>query len=122
MFKSSHSPHHHLKLIQTITSYTTLTGHFAPNRQVQKAPRSRQFDRQLFMSDGKCHQRVVARAVSTLNQPTQPRSSTGAVNLFTTTLIDAAEAEVPSPRRRRERGWCEPAETSPTFKVAWATR
>ena len=44
------------------------------------------------MTNGKRRQPIVARVVSTFNQPIQPRSTTGMVDLFTTTRIDAVEA------------------------------
>ena len=62
-------------------------------------------------------------ALSTLHQPTQLLSTAGVVDLFATTLADAVEVEVPPPpRRQRKRGWCDPAETSAAFKVAWTAR
>ena len=71
-----------------------LIGYFAPDRKARKAPKGRQLDRQLFISDGLCRERVVTRVVSTLNQPFQPRDITGMVDLFTT-VINAVEAKVP---------------------------
>ena len=42
------------------------------------------------------------------------------VDLFTTTVIHAVEAEVPPPPRRQSRfGWCESAATSAAFNEAW---
>ena len=100
-----------------------LSGRFAPNRRARKAPRAGQFDRQLFMSDGKCRQRVIAKVVSTLNQSVQPRSTSGLFALFTPTILKAVEVAGPSvPRRQRTRGWCESAETSAAFKIALIAR
>ena len=100
-----------------------LSGRFAPNRRTRKVPRAGQSDRQLFMPDGKCRQRVIARVVSTLNQSVQPRSTSGLVAVFTTPILKAVEVEVPSvPRRQRKRGWCESAETPAAFKITWIAR
>lgn len=100
-----------------------LSGHFASNRQARKTPKGRPFDRKVFMSDGKCRERVVARVVSTLNQPSQPHNIAGMVTLFTSTIIDAVKVEVPpTPHQPRKRGWCESAETSAAFKIAWSAR
>lgn len=61
--------------------------------------------------------------VSTFTQYFQPHNIAGMVALFTTTIIDAAEAEVPpTPRRPRMRGRCELAETSAAFKMSWTAR
>ena len=95
MLKSPHSPGQQLRLTPTTTSYKSrarLTGHFLSNKQVRRAQTSQLVDRKLFMTNGKRRQPIVARVVSTFNQPIQPRSTTGMVDLFTTTRIDAVEA------------------------------
>ena len=61
---------------------TLLSGHFAPHRQTRKLTKRREFDRQLFMSDEKCRQGVVARVVSPLHQLAQPRHKSGMVALL----------------------------------------
>ena len=63
-------------------------------------PKRLECERQLFMPDGKCRERVVARFISTLNQPNQPRNTSGImVEFFPTAVIDAVEKEVPPPAR-----------------------
>jgi len=100
-----------------------LSGHFSSNRRLLKPPKRREFDRQLFLSDGERRHRIVERVVSTLNQPTQPRNTSGVVEFFTTTVMNAVEKEVPPPPRRHHRnGWCETPETVAAFKVAWTAR
>ena len=42
---------------------------------------------------------------------------------FTKVILDAVEAEVPPPPRRTHKlGWCETAETSAAFTIAWNAR
>ena len=42
---------------------------------------------------------------------------------FTKVILDVVEAEVPPPpRRTRKLGWCETAETSTAFTIAWNAR
>ena len=42
---------------------------------------------------------------------------------FTKVILDAVEAEVPPPPRRTHKlGWCETAETSAAFAIAWNAR
>ena len=42
---------------------------------------------------------------------------------FTKVFLDAVEAEVPPPPRLTNKlGWCETAETSATFTLAWDVR
>ena len=87
-----------------------LSGHFAPNRQVRRPTKRRELDRQLdrqfVMSDGMCRERLVDRVISTLNQPIQPRNTSGTVAFFTTAMIDAVDKEVPPPACSQHRhGW-----------------
>ena len=42
---------------------------------------------------------------------------------LTKVILDAVEAEVPPPPRRTHKlGWCETAETSAAFTIAWNAR
>ena len=72
------------------------------------------------MPGGECRKRVVARVVPTHNQPAQPKTVSDIAEVFTMTIIDAVAVEVPaeSPRHSK-RGWCQSAETSAAFTVAW---
>ena len=82
------------------------------------------FDRQKFRSDGDCRQRVVARIISKLpDLPLQPNSISEMAESFTKVILDTVEAEVPPPPRRTDKlGWCETAETSAAFPIAWNVR
>ena len=96
-----------------------LSGYFASNRKARKARKGRQFDQLIIYIRRKCRERVVARVVCTLKQPFQPCDIT--VDLFTTAVVNAIEAETPPPPRH-QRGWCESAETSAAFKAAWTAK
>ena len=49
----------------------------------------------------------------------QPNSISEMAESFTKVILDAVEAEVPPPPRRRHKlGWCETAETSAAFTIA----
>ena len=38
-------------------------------------------------------------------------------------ILDALKVDIPAePRRHRKRGWCESAETSDAFEIAWTAR
>lgn len=52
------------------------------------------------MSEGSCRYRVAARVISTLSQVIQACTASGAVGVFTTTVIDAVDTEVPPPPGR----------------------
>ena len=93
-----------------------LSGHFAAKRQIRRPTKRREFDRKIFISEGKCRERVVARVISTLNQLIHPRNTSGMVEVFTSANIDAVEKEVPPPARRdRSHGWCESAKSLAAF-------
>ena len=95
----------------------------ASNRQARKLPNHRPFNRQVFMSDMMCRERIVARVVSTLWEHFQPRNTAGLAALFTTTIIDAVEAKaLQTQRRHHQRGSCESAEISATLQIAWTAR
>ena len=53
----------------------------------------------------------------------QPNSISEMAESFTKVILDAVEAEVPPPPRRTHKlGWCETAETSAAFTIAWNAR
>ena len=55
--------------------------------------------------------------------PLQPNSISEMAESFNNVILDAVEAEVPpSPRCTHKLGWCETAETSATFTIAWDAR
>ena len=54
--------------------------------------------------------------------PLQHDSSSEMAESFTKVILDAVEAEVPPPRRTHKLGWCETAETSAAFTIAWNAR
>ena len=100
-----------------------LSGHFAPNRQVRTIKQIRLFDRQKFRSED-CRQRVVKQILSKLPSiPSQPRSTYDMAESLAKVVLDAVAKDVPPPPRRTHKvGWCEFAETSAAFKVAWDAR
>ena len=97
-----------------------LSRRIAPNRGIRTKKQIQHSDRQKFRSDEDCRQRVVARIISKLpDLPLQPNSISEMAESFTKVIIDAIEAEVPSPPRRTHKlVWCETAETSAAFTIA----
>ena len=50
----------------------------------------------------------------------QPNSISEMAEFFTKIILDAVETKVPPlPRRTHKLGWCETAENSASFKIAW---
>ena len=102
------------------------SGRIAPNRRIRlrTTKQIQPFDRQEFRSDGDCRQRVVARIISKLpDVPLQPSSISEMAESFTKVILDAVEAEVPPLRCLTHKlGWCETAENSAAFIIAWNAR
>ena len=100
------------------------SGRIAPNRHVRTIKQIRPFDRQKVRSDGECRQRVFARIIFKLpDLPSQPNSISEMAESFTKVILDAVEPEVPPPPRRMHKlGWCETAETTASFTIAWDAR
>ena len=98
-----------------------LSGRIAPNRRIRTNNQIQPFDRHKFRSEGDCRQRVVARIISKLpDLPLQPNSISEMAEFFTKIILDAVETKVPPlPRRTHKLGWCETAENSASFKIAW---
>ena len=110
--------------IQTITSYTRWSASAVVLRPTDAYVQKKQiqpFDRQKFRFDGDCRQRVVARIISKLpDLPLQPNGISEMAESFTKVILDAVEAEVPPPPRRKHKlVRCETAETSEALTIAW---
>ena len=101
-----------------------LSGRIAPKRRIRTKKQIRPFGRQKVRSDGDCRERVVARIVPKLpDPPLQASRISEMAESFTKVVLDAIEAEVsPLPHRTHKLGWCERAETSAAFTVAWNAR
>ena len=101
-----------------------LRSRFAPNRPARKTTKCRPFDRHLLRSDVDRRVRVIERINSNLaEQPDLFSNVSERVAAFTNVVLEAAEAEIPPPPRRRHvRGWCEPAGTSAAVAQAWEER
>ena len=122
MLKLSHSLLPQLRLTQTTTSCISKSDSVLTLRPTDKCVDPQNAEH-LFVSDEHCRERLVARAISTLNQLIQPRHTSGMVKVFTTAIIDEVEKGVPSPPYRHHRhGWCESADTLAVFMLAWTAR
>ena len=61
-----------------------LSGRIAPNRRIRAKKQIQPFDRQKFLSDGDCRQRVVARIISNLpDLPLQANAISAMAESFT---------------------------------------
>ena len=107
-----------------VCTMVCLSGRVAPNRHVQTKKQIRPVDRQKFRSDEDCKQGLVARNISKLTDlPLQPNSISEVAGSFTKGILDAVEAEVPPLRCLTHKlGWCETAENSAAFIIAWNAR
>ena len=111
-------------IVLEVYAMVRLSGRIAPNRRIRTNNQIQPFDRQKFRPDGDCRQRVVSQIMSKFPDITlQPSSISEMAESFTKVNLNAVEAEVPpSPRGTHKLGWCETAENSAAFIIAWNAR